>query len=137
MKNLDKLETILKECHEEDFGRPFVQALRSFQDILTNLAQEKVNLDQLKTQIIMFRGNWKSSGMNLTPKVHIVSSHLYDFVVSKNATNISQFSEQAHESLHAKFHKTWMKYCVKDVANETYSKQLLRALLDFNGNYAI
>lgn len=135
MNNLDDLETVLRECDQEHTGRPFVAVLRSFDNILSNIAQNAVNLDELKTDIASFKEQWSTSGMRLTPKAHIINNHLEDFVQSRNANNMSHFSEQAHESLHAKFYKTWLKYCVKDVANESYRKQLLRALLDFNGNY--
>ena len=136
LKNIDKLEKIIVASEHHDAGIKFISVFESFNRVITLVNEPVVDQIKLERAVMCFRHSWKESEMSLTPKVHLVFDHLIDFVKSKNGRNMSIYSEQSHESLHAKFDKVWAKYKIKDIQQKNYGSHLLRAVLDFNGNYA-
>ena len=67
---------------------------------------------------------------------YISESMIPDFE-KETGIKVNYQTFETNEALHAKFSKTWEKYCIKDVKHKkNYGSQLLRAVLDFNGNYA-
>ena len=71
-------------------------------------------------------------GVSITPKVHIMITHVPEFI-SRTGKPLGLFSEQVVENAHSSFDKVFDFYRVKDVDCEKYSKNLLRAVLHYNG----
>lgn len=138
LKRLDTLTDVLTEYGKVEIGHPFLAVLKSFDKLLSLVFDPSVvnNLDALESLISEFRDAWRESNMNVTPKCHIICSHLLDFVRKKGHLEMSRITEQSHEAVHYEFRKTWTRYAVKCPQRPSYGNQLLRAVLDFNGSHA-
>lgn len=115
--------------------RPLIRVLEAFKEINSLVHQDVVDTTELRGAVEDFGTSWSSSGMSLTVKAHIIIDHVEDFVSSWGNANISRFSEQAHETAHSAFLKTWSKYRVKEVSNPRFQEKLKQAVLDFNGSH--
>lgn len=136
LDNVPKLVDILTLSGRISEGSSLVEVFSSFAQVNSIVHDESVNTVALEASIARFKTAWKTSGMPLTTKVHIVISHLVDFVSMMNNSSIRLYSEQSHEAVHVEFWKTWMKYQIKDETSPNFSRQLLRAVLDYNGSHA-
>jgi hypothetical protein len=126
----------LTKCGELEKGMKFIKVFQSFSKINHLVHESFVNIDELEKAVATFRFAWRDSGMSQTTKVHIINSHLVDFVRRRGQKDMRLYSEQSHEAIHAEFSKTWSKYLVKEVSNPLYKKRLLQAVLDFNSAHA-
>ena len=84
-------------------------------------------------RVRIFQEAYLERGVSVTPKVHAIFEHLGPFL-EKHHVGLGRWSEQAFESVHAKFKLVWSKYSVKDKSNSRYSTNLLKTVIDFNGN---
>ena len=66
---------------------------------------------------------------NITPKIHAILHHVPEFCTKYGALGIH--SEQASESVHADFKKTFSKYKI-GIKHSDYNKYLLRAVCEYN-----
>ncbi|OAF64959.1 hypothetical protein A3Q56_07319 [Intoshia linei] len=96
---IDKLHCLYPE---------FVTALNDFNAVVNSLSFCKLNI-------------------RITPKLHAIFFHISDFC-EENKSALSIWSEQASESVHANFKKTWAKYAVTEVNKDEYGQQLLKAI---------
>ena len=67
-------------------------------------------------------------------KVHLVLHHLADYI-DLEGTSMGIFSEQAGETLHSDFAQTWLHYQVKNPGKSSYGKNLLDAVVHYNGSH--
>lgn len=133
LNNVDRLEEVLKQSGREVEGARFVKVFETFREVNKEFCKDAVNVSDLQTSIENFKVAWKTCGLPNIPKSHMVFAHAYDFALLKGEKNLSQYSEQQHESIHYEFQKTWMKYKVKEMSNPRYKSQLLQSVRDFNG----
>ena len=85
------------------------------------------------TKIASFTAAYLDCDISITSKAHIIMAHLKPFL-DKHQTGLALWSEQAFEAVHSKFRKVWEKYKVKDKTDPKFFENLLKAVLDFNGN---
>ena len=94
--------------------------------------------ETIKEDIEKFKAAYLDLDISVTPKVHIVFSHLYQFLADINASNsgewhgLGMYSEQAFEAIHHHFKSRWENFKVNP-DNEHYAQRLLRAVCCFNG----
>ena len=106
----------------------YVNAFRHFKSVVD--ACYGKNLDSsYKEKIGKFKNIYMQLGLRVTPKLHTVFFHIADFCESRGL-GLGFWSEQASESVHADFKKTWAKYNVRPI-NNRYPDQLLAAVKDY------
>ena len=116
-----------------DYG----DAFRAFAKVVQGCYSYKVSAT-IKEDIQKFQDAYLKLNISITPKVHIVFEHLYDFLADSNASNsgewigLAMYSEQAFEAIHHSFKKRWENFKVNP-DNENYDKKILRAVCCFNG----
>ena len=110
---------------------PFVKALRAFHKVVKSCFSIELH-DTFEDDILAFKESYLDLHIAVTPKVHAVLFHVPEFC-RRRATGLGIFSEQASESVHHQFKKTWEKYKVA-MEHETHGSQLFRALADFNSS---
>lgn len=137
LKNIDILRQILDDSKKLAFGEPYVNVFEAFKKVLDDLYSPQIDIISLHSQIVKFADAWIASGMSVTSKVHIVVTHLLDFVILRGSKEIGRFCEQSHESAHAEFEKTWTKYKVKEVSNQHFKHSLLKSVNDYNAGHAV
>lgn len=135
LDNLPRLRSILEDAGQLERGKPFINILDSYANLNKELFQPEVNIGYLEQAISSFAEAWEEANLAVTTKVHIVVSHLADFVRAKNGKNIAMYSEQSHEAIHCEFAKIWSRYLVKETTSPSYIPRLLKAVLDFNGTH--
>ena len=130
LNNVDKLQRI----SEKHNGRcmKYVQCYQHFCGVVNSCFSN--NLDpQFEVHIRKFKMSYESLEINITPKVHAVIQHISYFCL-KNKKGLGFYSEQATESVHADFKKTWNKYKVKK-SHPDYSNRLLKAVCEYNSSH--
>ena len=144
-ENLIHLTALLPE-NLSDYGAAF----RAFAKVVQGCYTYKVS-DTIKEDIQKFRDIYLKLNISVTPKVHIVFEHLYQFLADSNASNddadgdsnasndedsdwigLAMYSEQAFEAVHHNFKKRWENFKVNP-DNENYDQAILRAVCCFNG----
>lgn len=136
LKNIPKLEEILRSYDKLAEGGRFVNVLKAFRDVKDIYSKDTVIVSALEEAVSRFKESWRNASLPLIPKAHLVFDHLVDFVILRDAKNMYQLSEQSHESLHHEFDLTWRKYAIKETSNPNYKEHLFRAVCDFNGSHA-
>ena len=77
-----------------------------------------------KTQIL-------GLGISITPKVHIIFEHVPQYC-SRFGRGLGLTSEQAGESVHSLFKRSFQKLKVNDVSSPRWATNVLKTVLDFN-----
>ena len=67
-------------------------------------------------------------------KVHLVCEHLEDYL-EELGSGLALYSEQAGESLHADFRKTWLHYLVKNPDVQSYAGNVFKATVAYNSSH--
>ena len=127
LENIDLLQT-LAPLHI----LPYVKTLRLFRKVVLSCFSLDLKMSY-KDDIDAFKASFLDLGIAVTPKVHCIFFHVYE-LCSKNQRGLGLFSEQASESVHHKFEKTWTKYKVSK-GNKDFDHQLLRAVAEFNTSH--
>lgn len=83
----------------------------------------RINLKKLYTALTNLK-------VSITPKFHIVLTHIGDFIDLKNES-LGQYNEQSFEAVHSTFKPIWGRFKVKQV-NQNYKLRLKRAVSIFN-----
>ena len=117
----------------------FSVAFQTFAKVVKGCFTYKVS-STIKHDIEKFKEAYLKLNISVTPKVHIVFQHLYQFLADSNSNTskisdwngLGMYSEQAFEAVHASFKKRWENFKVNP-ENEQYAKKLLRAVCCFNG----
>lgn len=124
---LDKVDVLRANCNIGCLK--YVKCLKDFQDVVNSCFATVLN-PKFEDYIIQFRKSYVDLKINITPKVHAVFFHVTYFC-SKMHRGLGFFSEQAMESVHSDFQKTWAKYKVKSI-NPEYAVKLLKAVREYN-----
>ncbi|XP_065660499.1 uncharacterized protein LOC136084469 [Hydra vulgaris] len=99
---------------------PVIECLRKFQSMKQATFGEKIgDIESVVFEFKMSYANlreyintyFENISLNLTWKVHTAVNHIVPFLKSTNTDNgLGIYSEQAGESVHYEFKKTWNKY---------------------------
>ena len=137
LKCVDKLERDVK--HLLDFetatkALPFVESLRLLDKVFTACFGQALDPDY-KECIDAFSGQYRTLGITITPKIHIIEQHVVEFLRAKGETaGLGFWSEQAMESGHHDFKLEWEK--VKVSANhKQYSERLFNTAVRYAGKH--
>lgn len=113
-------------------AQPFTEAFRALERLVMSCFGSDLDSSYLE-HISQFKTKFTElvdlNYVNVTPKIHAIFHHLPEFCERHGA--LGRHSEQASESVHADFKKTFGKYKV-GINNDAYDKNLLRAVMDYN-----
>ena len=108
-------------------AQPFVAAFKSL-DAVVDSCFGKDLADDFKEHIQAFKVKYldlvKLGLVNVTPKIHTIFHHISEFC-DLEGVGLGRHSEQARESVHCSFSKTFLKYKV-GARNPNYGHKLLR-----------
>ena len=91
-------------------------------------------LPNYEQKIATFREKYLSLGGSVTSKAHILFDYVAEFI-KFSGKSLSIFSEQTAEAAHADFDGYWQRYKVRDVNHPNLGKNLLKCVIDYNGNH--
>ena len=131
LKLLRNVDALASECPLQLL--PFVQALRDFHQVVISCFGMKLQTD-FRKHLTKFAASYADLGISVTPKVHIITTHVGDFC-QQVGTGLGPYSEQASESVHSVFQNIWKKRFVKDINNPTYPNALLKSVVEFNSKH--
>lgn len=130
-ESLIHLENVIPDEHSN-----FAKAFSALAKVVHGCYSYKV-ADTIKEDIDNFRKTYLKLQITVTPKVHIILDHLYEFLEDTAAANngvwvgLAMYSEQAFESVHSDFKKRWQHFKV-NFKNESYGEILKRAVCCYN-----
>ena len=127
LRKLDTLEIILPQNLH-----PYIKALRSFENVVQSCFGQILG-PSFKEDIKDFEICYRKLGLSITPKIHILIDHVPVFCERKQKS-LGYFSEQASESVHSDFRKTWENYKVSP-NNPSFGEKLLRAVVIYNARH--
>ena len=110
----------------EDNLHIFVDCMESLQKV--RKACFGFTLDgNYKEYIEDFKADWTQLnhefGISFPNKVHIITSHLADFI-ERQKRPLGEFTEEVVEAAHQRLDKIWEWYCVKMVEKESHGKKI-------------
>ena len=90
------------------------------------------------SNIELFKDMYLDLGISVTPKVHILITHVPDFCM-KHGRSLGWYSEQALESCHYDFlRNTWEKQGYKrQLGHPDYAKSLLAAVIAYSSKHIL
>lgn len=109
-KCFETLNVVVDACFGNDFNLNTKWAITKFRHSLVELSAK--------------------NAVKITPKLHVILHHVWDFCVA-NGCGLGAYSEQASESVHADFKKTWERFKRLKV-NPKYADYLQRAANQYN-----
>lgn len=112
----------------------FVAAFKSLDTLVTKYFSTTLgDLSTIDSDLKKFKNDFAATGVSETLKIHIITDHLKQSIQYLGQEyGLVFWSEQAGESIHSYFLKTWIKYMINDMTNPNYSKQLLKAAIEFS-----
>ena len=136
LKNTKELRSIVNNLPRNQRDKKtkiklLADAFESFHG-LVNSCFGTVLRDTWEGNLINFGECYRATGASISPKVHIVLSHLTYFV--KKFGPLGIYSEQAGESIHQDFKRQFQKFYIKDTEHPKYADNLLKAVCVYNGN---
>lgn len=135
LNRLDQLKKLIAAHEVDDQAvENIVRALETFQALVHSCFGTKLK-DNWESCLTNFKEAYNATKLSKTPKVHIIVSHLEEFIHSTHSS-LGLYSEQSHEGYHSRFHHFWQKYLVKDITKDICAKNLLKCVHDINGNHA-
>lgn len=124
LQHLDDLEKLIPRNL-----KPYVSALRDFDNV--RKACFGMTLDpNFKHYIKKFGDAFENLGLSKFPKLHVLVDHVPEFIDRKQKP-LGFYSEQASESVHYDFQKTWEYFKVNN-SHPSFGSQLYRAVLKYN-----
>jgi len=86
------------------------------------------------TKIHAFEESYRTLNISCTSKVHILLTHVTEYI--KNIANrpLGLYSEQVVEAWHAKFERIYRRYRIKSISSPRYLCRLYQAIMDFNSH---
>lgn len=106
----------------------YIAAFQDFASVVESCYGKHLS-DNYEDAIKRFQHSYAKLNVRITPKIHAVFYHIKDFCAS-HRLGLAHWSEQAIESIHADFKKTWARYAV-GCKNQRYGEQLLNAVKDY------
>eukprot|EP00090_Calanus_glacialis_P026415 TRINITY_DN41544_c0_g1_i1.p1 TRINITY_DN41544_c0_g1~~TRINITY_DN41544_c0_g1_i1.p1 ORF type:complete len:114 (-),score=20.05 TRINITY_DN41544_c0_g1_i1:59-400(-) len=74
--------------------------------------------------------------ISVSPKVHILESHIVDFSeISGEEVGLGFFSEQGFETMHHDFKVLWEKVKTGDISHEDFAERLLDCVCSYNAKH--
>ena len=132
----DKLDRDVKELDFETAakGLPFVETLRLLDKVVTACFGQTLAPDYEK-HIENFSKQYRTLGISVTPKVHVIEKHVVEFLKRKGeVAGLGFWSEQAMESGHHDFKLEWEKVKVSP-NHEEYGQRLLGTIVRYAGKH--
>ncbi len=84
--------------------------------------------DIFRETIDQFKPAYLALNVTISPKNHVIFDHVTQFCEEKKS-GLGKFSEQASESVHSDFKKTWENVKVN---SDSFGRLLNRAILKYN-----
>ena len=88
--------------------------------------------NNLKTLIKELKIALKSIDASETLKIHILLNHLPDCLQFLDNSDLGLWPEQAGESVHREFCKTWEHFKINSLKNDKYAENLEKAVVQFS-----
>ncbi len=110
--------------------KKYGQALQDFNLVVEGCFGKSLTPD-FYDRINRFGQSFKQLDIQMTPKIHAILHHVPQFC-ERHGQGLGNFSEQASEAVHSDFKKTWDRFKV-DENRQSYSQQLLQAVVNYNG----
>lgn len=127
INHVDKLRAL---CNKYDIEcLKFVEAFDGLKKVVDSCFSIVLE-PNFETCIDNFQKNYKELNISVTSKVHAIFFHVKQFCKTFGF-GLGFFSEQAFESVHHDFQKTWQDFKVLD-ENPNYGIKLLRAVCVYN-----
>ena len=115
--------------------RQFVTVLELFSKVVnscfsyTVLASYKKDLEKLEAAYSILTASF---GATVSNKLHILFTHVAEYVEMSGGKGLGESSEQSLETSHYAFSKVWQMFWVKDTEHESYLDRYLKAVLYYN-----
>ena len=136
LKSVDKLEREVMKLKTETCIEvlPYIETLRSFDRVVSSCFSQSLD-PGYERNIETFSTKYRSLGISVTPKVHIVESHVSEFLKLKGEiAGLGFWSEQAMEAGHHDFKIEWEK--VKVSANHAeYGERMFQTVVRYAGKH--
>lgn len=136
LKQADKLldPEIYEECGPLKLV-PYVSAFKAMDKIVNKFfSSKKVDStdSELNRCVKELKKAFEATSVSKTLKIHVVVDHLADCLRYLNGNGLGCWSEQAGESIHRKFLIYWDKYKTNMIDDESYSRRLKKAVVEFS-----
>ena len=136
LNKLNLLAPYLMEEEEHQDGWLFLNVLESFKRVkdavfgLELAANYEEVMADFKTHLHLAH---IGSYLPITPKLHIISTHVVQWV-RRTGTGLAKMNEAAVEASHHVWWEVWKHYKVKSETSEVFKKQALKALVRVNAD---
>lgn len=130
LRNIDQLRRISEKY--DGHCLKYVKCLEDFDSVVKSCFSSDLD-PKFESHILRFEKSYIALDIPLTPKVHALIKHV-PYFCGKHEKGLGYYSEQAMESVHADFKKTWNKYKV-DKSHPNYSERLLKAICEYNSSH--
>ena len=111
--------------------RQFVTVLELFSQVVnscfsyTVLASYRKDLEKLEAAYSIITASF---GATVSNKLHILFTHVAEYVEMSGGKGLGESSEQSLETFHYAFSKVWQMFCVKDTEHESYLDRYLKVV---------
>ena len=136
LKKLDSLRMAVSKQNEQVVikAEPFIQTLERLEAVRQACFGQLVEAGYGE-KISAFSSSYRSLGISIPLKVHVLESHLEEFLELKGGVYGAGFwSEQAPESAHREFEKEWENNRVIET-HPDYLNKLVTQVVRFNGKH--
>ena len=136
LDKIESLENLLNLQDQEKLNIEFVfksiDCLKLFRKVVISCFGQLIE-GNFEMYIEEFGKSYRSLGISVTLKVHIVERHIVPFLKMKgNVRGLGFWSEQAMEAAHSKFRKEWENTKVHE-NHSNFGEKLFKTVLRFNG----
>ena len=106
-----------------------IETIEAFNDVVKSCFAVKIEGDY-SSYIQKFSQLYRSLNISITTKVHLIESHICQFLERKNVAGagLGMWSEQSFEAAHHDFKVEWQRTCVS-VENENFGEHIFDALV--------
>ena len=106
-----------------------IETIEAFNDVVKSCFAVKIEGDY-SSYIQKFSQLYRSLNISITTKVHLIESHICQFLERKNVpgAGLGMWSEQSFEAAHHDFKVEWQRTCVS-VENENFREHIFDALV--------
>lgn len=126
-------QTDILQAEANIAAQPFVATFKSLEAVVSSCFGCVLD-PEYQSYILDFKKKYLDlvhlGFVNVTPKIHTIFFHIIEFC-EREGVGLGRYSEQASESVHCSFKKTFSKYKV-GAGNPNYGSHLLKAVKDYN-----
>ncbi len=116
--NVDSLMLLVRTQTKTAIVFKYANALRNLKKVADGCFR-RILADDLKESVDKFKSSYIKTGLPITSKAHVTFTHLVEFT-GTTKESLLQYTEEAHESIHQEFKKTWSKHSLRDVQHPKY-----------------